>query len=548
MELRARGVVAVALTAALCNSGCAQSHDGERAPLAQDPSVLSESSPADATARAGCGGPEPQLPVLFGSDGTDVWLRWNDGRQERVHSFDLADPAVSPGMEPPRLRVTDSHLLVSIGGEQTEHGVRPQSHVLLTRRGEPLWVRDATADQGEVWAFGADGSLLLRNRGLHTLVRTDGSQRRLAAGFVPSDAADAAGWLPGSFSEHDVATGHGFQHVETDEQRVLVGETRSDLRALGSQDVVDGRFYYTLIDSAGVPSLVVEGPDLERTFVLDGETELPSLTRGSTHTLIHVGTRPVALLERASLELTPLAGQPAPSVEDGQSLYLRADGDWFVVTVENPRAVFDAAHPGYAPPVQRVYRIHAPTGWLDAEPALPVPEGLARFDYSPCIAGLSGQSVDGQLVQGLAPLADATPLVQLYIEGLQDEGWTAIGQPIAFGIGLSAQRVGESWLLRSGDVRNTYCNFSGPADPSALGPDVLVGYSVQVVAPDGEVIAFEANESTRRLEHEIALDVDGRCALISREGETWIHDLTSHEEQVIDLPNARWLPMPPTGR
>lgn len=547
MEARLWGAVAVAV--AVCTAGCAQSHPPAAELPPGDLADVTDVDAGPAPLLPRCGAPDPELPVLLGMDGTEVWMRWLDGRQERVHSFDRDDPAFRSGVQP-MLRLADAHLLVSIGGELTQQGIRPRSHALLTRDGELLWARSWAADEGgEVEAFGADGSVVLLSQGRYSWVQPDGSERQIAAGFIPLEAPDAEGWMPGMFSQDDGSTVHGFQHIVTDQRRLVVGETRSDLRELGSQDLVGGRFYYTFIDTAGVVSLGVEGPDSQTTFVLEGETELPYLTRGPTHTLVHVGTRPVALLERAALKLTKLVApaQDAESAEDaenGRQLYLRADGDWFVVTVQNANVPLDTSHRDHVPPVERVYRIHAPTGRLDAEPAPPVPEGLARFDYSICYQWASGQSVNGQLVQALAPLDAETPLVQLYLEGPGDEGegWTALGRPVAYGMGPSAQQVGESWLLRSGDVRNTYCNYPWIDEPSALGPEVLLGQSVQVVAPDGEIIAFDVGaDGFGVLDHGISLSVDGRCALIRSGAEYRIHDLTTHDEQVIDLPNARWL-------
>jgi len=545
MELRPWGVVAVAV---VCCGGCAQSHapatEPDPAPLegAQDLEGVKGEDVRPALVLPRCGAADPELPVLLGTDGPEVWLRWLDGHQQHVHSFDRDDPALDPGAEPV-LQLAAGHLLLSIDGQPTEQDTRARSHALLTRSGELLWAHSWSADEGgDVAAFGADGSVLLWSRGRYSWLQPDGSERLLAAGFTPLSTPDAEGWMPGIFGQGDAVTVRGFQHAATDEKRVLAGETRSDLRELGRPELADGRFYYTFIDTAGVVGLGVEGPGSERTQVLEGESELPSLTGGPTHTLVHVGTRPAALLERATLKLTPLEGpaESDDSAEDRRQRFLRADGDWFVLTVELGRAPLDAAHPDHAPPAERVYRIHAPTGRLDAEPAPPLPEGLARFDYSTCWASTS-QSVDSQLVQALAPLDEETPLVRLYVEGLDDEGWTVLGQPIAYGMGPGVQRVGETWVLRAGDVRNTYCNYPWFDDPSALGPEVLVGNSVQVVAPDGEVVAFEGQNPKGQLEERIALSADGSCALIASEDRTWIHDLVTHEEQDLDLPNARWL-------
>jgi hypothetical protein len=412
----------------------------------------------------------------------------------------------------------------------------------MKQTGELLWARSWSAGEGgSLTELGKDGSLLMEDGNGHVWVRPDGTERHLPPGFVPFHTPDADGWFGGVFSDRQTGSvsGYGFQHAETDARRALASDTRSAALQVGRPELIDGRFYYALVDASGGATVAVEGADFAMNLPLEGETELPELLPGPTHTLISLASRPLALLERATLELARLDAPPP----DTRDLYPRVDGEWFVAFVQPGFSAADPSHPFHVAPLERAYRVHAPTARVDTTPLPALPDGLMRYEYTSCTWVTAGSSVDGQLAQPLAAPDVVEPApVRLHVESDDGQGWEPLGEPFIFGTDARADRVGDSWLLRTGDARNRYCAERPTSEPGIPLPDALAGVTVQVVAPDGQSFGFGGRaDQVEVLERDVSLSVDGNCALITGEGEARIHDLRTHDEQDLDLAGAVWL-------
>jgi hypothetical protein len=487
---------------------------------------------------AQCGAPTGDA-VLLGLEGRALVVQSLYGTERRVHRFDDDDPALAAGHVLKVWRAGD-FVLVELAGSFDPEGSAPQTRVLLTRDGERHWARRWPAGAGaEVRFLGAQGDLLLESLAGYAHIDASGHEQPLEHGFTPFEPPDGEGFMPGVFNEGDRVTGYGFQRVRTSERRVLRRAERAAVGRTGPPQSDAGRFYYAFVDRDGVTWLTEEGHERERLFELGMHDALVELAVSATHVLVHVRGRPLFLLERFGGSLAPVAAGAVDSGRATDLVDLRVDGAYFVALRHASGEVLDERQPFSQPPPERLYRLHGPSGVLETVPVPELPVGRVPYAYALCSGAEYALLRDGRLLIPMVEVdAEEPPPVLVHVEA-ESGGFQPLGREVAFANGVQVWTAGGTSLLRTHDARAQYCAVRPSGD---AGAGVLAGRTVQVIAPDGEVVAFEADATTGELERDIALSADGHCALIGGPDTGYtLRDLTTHEARAVTLENPRFL-------